>query len=103
MTGRDILDNLNNIQNFVSKALQFQDEKELKFDNYYSALDFLSLYSVLIYTTESRDENKVLNIYFFVKSILQKKGKIYAKDFLSNPKENFELILFNNTCFLKLF
>lgn len=98
MTGRDIFNQINDIQNFVLKALEFNDEKILKFDTKTSALEFLSLYAVLIFTTEDKNEDNLLKTYNYVKSTLEKKGKISAEQFLSNPKEKFNLILQNDTC-----
>ena len=103
MTGRDIQNKITDTTFFIPNVLIFQDEKKLKLDNSDSALEFSTLFAVLLRTAESDyteyDEGKLLQTYNFVYSALRARGQIASTDFLSNPP-NFYISVRENTCFM---
>lgn len=100
MTGRDIQEKITDTVYFVPKAMDFEDNGRLELENPASALEFLTLYLVLLSTAEFKeyDQNKLLENYQFIKSYLKEKGQICSNEFLSNHPENSYYVLRDNLC-----
>lgn len=103
MTGRDIHEKITDTASFVPKALDFAHKGRLELDDSDSALNFLTLYLVLLSTAESTkyEPDKLLENYLFIKSRLEENCKISSNDFLSQPLENMQYILQNNICIMQ--
>ncbi len=108
MSGRDILDTLNNSDSFYLNALAFEDAIEngkcFVLDTPDLALEFLSFYVVLETTKEAdylwHDLSKLSKTYDHINLILRTKNKIASTDFLScQSPEKFYFVLRDNTCF----
>lgn len=100
MTGRDIHEKITDTVYFVPNALDFEDKGRLELETPASALEFLTLYLVLISTAEFKeyDEDKLLEKYLFIQSCLKQNRRICSTEFLSNPLENINYILQDNAC-----
>lgn len=109
MTGRDIFEKISYSKVFLQDMLDFAKEGNIDFAKKgkieikspdYSALEFLTLYCVLLSSSESSeyDPNKLLKDYKFIKSRLKENGQIDSNEFLSHPLENMIFILQNNIC-----
>lgn len=100
MTGRDIQEKITDTVCFVPKALDFEDNGRLELENPASALEFLTLYLVLLSTAKFKeyDEDKLLENYQFIMSCLKEKGQICSNEFLSNQPENSYYVLRDNLC-----
>lgn len=100
MTGRDIQEKITDTVCFVPKALDFEDNGRLELENPASALEFLTLYLVLLSTAEFKeyDEDKLLENYQSIMSCLKEKGRICTKEFLFNSPKNIYYILRDNLC-----
>ena len=103
MTGRDIHEKITDTASFVPKALDFAHEGRLELDDSDSALEFLTLYLVLLSSAEDikYDPDKLLKNYLFIKSRLVQNNKISNHEFLSQPRENMSYILQNNLCIMQ--
>lgn len=103
MTGRDIQNKLIDSTFFIPNALAFRDEKKLILDNSDLALEFSTLFAVLLRTEEADyteyDGGKLLKTYNLVNSTLRSRGQIASTDFLSDPP-NFYILVRENTCFM---
>lgn len=106
MTGSEIQQKITDTKFFGPKANAFGREPILELDTPTSALEFLSLYCVLLSTTEYKDDDdklyldKLLKTYSHVKSILETTGQIATTEFLSDPPEELFFVLRKNTCFI---
>ena len=103
MTGRDIHKKISDTVSFVPKALNFAQKGRLELDDPDSALEFLTLYLVLVSSAEfiKYDPDKLLENYSFIKSYLQENGEISHSEFLSRPLEDMSYILQNNICIMQ--
>lgn len=106
MTGSEIQQKINDTKFFGAKANAFGREPILELDSPNLALEFLSLYCVLLSTTEYKNDDdklyldKLLKTYSHVKSILETTGQIATTEFLTNPPEKLFFVLRDNTCFI---
>lgn len=108
MTGREIQDKITDPKGFALPALNFEQaikaEKPLEFETPELALEFLSLFAVLLMTNETGyqyDNDQLLSTYKLAKSKLSKYHQIASSDFLSNPKDIYYLVLWGKLCFVR--
>ena len=107
MTGREIQDKITDTEGFVPTALDFEQaikaKKPLELETPELALEFLSLFAVLLMTHETgyqHDEDRLLSTYQSAKAKLRKYHKVASSDFLSNPKDKYYLALWGKLCFV---
>ena len=100
MTGRDIFEKISYSGIFVQNAINFAQSGFIKLDDSDSALEFLTLYLVLLSSSEflEYDSDRLLEKYQSFKALLEKNGKISNNEFLSHPLENMTYILQDNIC-----
>ena len=107
MTGREIQDKITDTEGFVPTALDFEQaikaKKPLELETPELALEFLSLFAVLLMTKTGYqyDEDRLLSTYQLAKAKLSKYRQIASSDFLSNPKDIYYLVLWGKLCFVR--
>ncbi len=109
MTGRDVQDKLTDTKFFGPKALEFEEaikaNKTLELKTPKLALEFLTLFAVLLMTSEAGyqfDETKLLETYQLVNSKLKTRRQIASSEFLSTPpKDEYYLVLWGKLCFVR--
>lgn len=103
MSGRDIFKEISYSKVFAQNAINFAQNGSIELDNSDSALEFLTLYLVLLSSSEfpKYDPDRLLETYQSFKAHLEEKGQISSNEFLSHPRENMQYILQNNICIMQ--
>lgn len=104
MTGRQIQDAIITTK-FYCLFADFNENWELELDSLSASLEFLTLFSVSLYTREPQYKynlKKLSEIYSLVKLTLEREGCINSTEFLPSPKNKFYFYLWGKTCKISL-
>ncbi len=108
MSGRDIQKKITDTKGFLPNALAFEEaiktKKPLELETLEQALEFLTLFAVLLMTNEpgyQYNDNRLLETYQYVKYKLKRNRKVACSEFLSSPKDFSYLVLWGKLCFVR--
>lgn len=101
MTGREVYNKTYDV-NFYNNVVDFLEDKRICFDSNIKAIEFLTLYCILLFTGEfpNHDDDKILEKYNFINSKIQRDSRICSKEFLSNFSENINYVIRDKVVFM---